>query len=629
MRLAFASLAIWLSLGLGSTYRHISRAADPLAETADAGRRVVETPITDSDRDHWSFQPLVAPAVPLVKQSGWPLTTLDCFVLAELEAEQLDPASPADPATWLRRVKLDLLGLPPTPEEVRAFLADSRPDAYERVVDQWLASPRFGERWAQYWLDLARFAETDGFEHDKVRSDAWRYRDWVIRALNEGVPYDRFVGLQLTADLHAESADPLATMFCLAGPDMPDINEQDVRRHDRLNEVTSTVGAALLGLQLHCAQCHDHKYDPLSQADFYRLRAVFESSVPDQQRDRPFNVFDGEHFANQGRMYYRGDIRSPGPLLEPGFPRIASPPSAPVSAITGSPRIALVDWLFGEDNPLTARVIANRVWQYHFGKSLVENPSDFGVVAGGPSHPELLDWLASGLRERQWSLKALHREIVLSATYRQASFADTEQAADWHERLNRDPEGTLYSRFPRHRLQGETIRDCMLSVAGLLDYQAGGESVMPPLPIELRGTLLKGQWQTSQVAADHYRRSIYIFARRNMRFPIFDAFDRPDAGASCACRSRSTTAIQSLQMLNSELAMQCAEALAERLQRDVGDATTPVPSKAWIDQLFLTALGHPATTNQQAALEQFFEQQGTPRGACLAILNSSEFLYTE
>jgi Protein of unknown function (DUF1553)/Protein of unknown function (DUF1549) len=588
--------------------------------------QIQEPPITDSDRDHWSFQPIITPPVPTTSMLSWTDSPIDSFVLSRLEQAGLAPAPEADRGTLLRRLKLDLLGLPPTPNELAEFLhdCDRDADAYQRWAEKWLSSPDFGQRQAQPWLDLARFAETDGFEHDRVRNEAWRYRDWVISAFNQDLPYDRFIGLQLHGDLTGSKEDQIATMFCLASADMPDINDQDLRRHDRLNELTSTIGAALLGLQMHCAQCHDHKYDPISQGDFYRLRGVFESSIPELKRDQPFNLFAGNDNKLEPRLYFRGDLRSPGPIVEAAFPRIGIPEDSSANCDTQRPRESFSKWLFAQDNPLVARVIVNRVWMHHFGRGLFETASDVGVVPAGPTHPELLDWLAGFLREHQWSLKALHREIVLSATYRQASRQETNDR-EWSARLAKDPKNNLYSRFPRRRLDGEVIRDSLLSVAGLLQSEAGGESVLPPLPKELTGTLLKGQWPTSGREADHYRRSIFIFARRNLRYPLFDVFDRPDAGDSCPQRNRSTTATQSLQMLNSELSNRCAAALSQRVTEDCLEHDELTASN-WISRLFVAALARPATVEEVSLFESFFANESSRRAACLAILNSNEFL---
>ncbi|MEZ6137150.1 MAG: DUF1549 and DUF1553 domain-containing protein [Pirellulaceae bacterium] len=579
-----------------------------------------EAAITDADRDHWAFTPLQRPSVPSVVDVEWPQNAIDGFILSALESKGRKAAAAADRSTLLRRVKFDLLGLPPTPSETMEFQRDTRADAYLRLVDRLLDSPAYGERWAQHWLDLARFAETDGFEHDKVRKDAWQYRQWVIDALNSDMPYDRFVTLQLAGDLQ-DPASACATMFCLAGPDMPDLNEQDLRRHDKLNEITSTVGSVLLGLQMQCAQCHDHKYDAISQLDFYRLRGVFEDAVPAMKRDQPVLTLAQQSQPLTPRLYFRGELEAPGPVVQPRPPRIASLMECS-DFDGGNPRQAFAEWLFDNKNPLAARVMANRVWQQHFGQSLCENPSDFGVIAGGPSHPDLLDWLACELRAGGWSLKHLHRTILLSATYQQASSLNERDSSDEEE----------YACFPRKRLEGEVIRDALLAVSGQLDYCYGGPSVMPPLPQELTSTLLKGQWQASPSEADHYRRSIYVFARRNLRYPIFDVFDRPDAGASCACREQSTTAIQSLQLLNSELAFVAAQRLRDRLLSE--HAADLMQTNAIMNSLFMTTLSRSPTDRERTEFSRLFESQTQSLHdqllvACLAVLNSSEFIYVD
>jgi hypothetical protein len=603
-------------------------------------RRIIEAPIVDSDRDHWAFRPILKTTIPPTKDRTWAKTEIDSLVLAKLEASNLEPTTGADPLGLLRRLKLDLLGLPPTLEEMDAFQEEVSDDAYERLVDRYLSSPRFGERWAQIWLDLARFAETDGFEHDRVRNDAWQYRDWVIQSLNDDLPFDRFVGQQIAGDLDTDQPQSIATMFCFAGPDMPDINDQALRRHDRLNELTSTIGSALLGLQFHCAQCHDHKVDPVSQADFYRLRAVFESSVPELKRDKPFNSFTSQTASEPSRFYFRGDLQQAGPTIQAAFPRIAINSGREIDYCqTDTPRAEFAAWLFQENNPLPARVIVNRIWQSHFGRGLFDTPSDVGVAVAGPTHPELLDWLAAELRRNDWSLKSLHRKIVLSSTYRQQSFASPEDES-WSSRIRIDPRNELYSRFPRHRLDAEVIRDSMLAMAGLLGYASGGEGVMPPLPDELVGTLLKGQWKTSKDEADHWRRSIYIFARRNLRYPILEAFDRPEAGDSCAKRDLSTTAIQALQMLNSSLSFECSHRLCRRIlgkevKSDVLDSKNSESLREDnIEMLYRLALAREPTNQEKKILLEFVSNSESQFeanffAACLAIMNTSEFIYLD
>lgn len=608
------------------------------ARASDNG--LPEYPIDEGDRHHWAFERLVKPELPRIEQTSWPQTGIDYFVLQRLERAGMTPAPPAERATLLRRVKFDLIGLPPTPDELDQFLNDSAPDAYERLVDRLLASHGYGERWAQHWLDLARFAETDGFEHDKVRTGAWQYRQWVIDALNDDLPYDQFVRMQIAGDLIDDTSGTVATMFCMAGPDMPDLNEQELRRHDKLNELTSTVGAVLLGLQMHCAQCHDHKYDPISQADFYRLRAIFESSVPQLRRDQHVLALTATENAAAPRIYFRGELHLAGPEVEPLPPRIAFLDGDYESFDARVPRLAFANWLFRDDNPLTARVIANRLWQHHFGKSIAENPNDFGVIAGGPFNPQLLDWLAVELREGGWSMKRIHRSIVLSATYRQASYAQSgdDTASEIFQRnIARDPDLDLLSRFPRKRLEGEIIRDSLLAVSGGLQLAYGGPSVMPDLPPELIDTLLKKQWEASSLAGDHWRRSIYVFARRNLRYPVFEAFDRPDAGASCGRRDTSTTAIQSLLMLNSELSFVAATKLRDRLLIDSQSAPDETKTSAWVERLFLIALSRQPSPQELNRFTEFLVSQGSDQSelaeslftVCLALINSTEFLYID
>ncbi|HEX5105003.1 MAG TPA: DUF1549 domain-containing protein, partial [Pirellulaceae bacterium] len=301
----YAALAVgaWLAGQCAQAQEDV--AETPKAKVVIDERPIVERPITQADREHWAFRPIVRPPQPEVQDHAWPRNAVDRFILAKLEAEKIAPAGEAPRTTLLRRLALDLHGLPPSPEEIATFENDTRPDAYERLVDRLLAGPAYGERWAQHWLDLARFAETDGFEHDKVRPQAWKYRDWVIAAFNADMPYDEFVTWQVAGKSSTERgsrnselgssslpapSSALPTTFVLAGPDMPDINDQAERRHNLLNEATATAGSVLLGLQMGCAQCHDHKYDPISQADFYRLRAVFEPAVPPLKRDVPVNV---------------------------------------------------------------------------------------------------------------------------------------------------------------------------------------------------------------------------------------------------------------------------------------------------------------------------------------------------
>ncbi|MCA9140462.1 MAG: DUF1549 domain-containing protein, partial [Planctomycetales bacterium] len=303
---------------------------DSVAQDAEDEFAIEEAEITSSDRDHWSYRPIVRPSIPHVKDSQWPSTPIDRFILARLENQSLRPAPAANATTLVRRLYWDLTGLPPTIDQIQSFVDDSSDDAYQRLVDELLASPEFGKRWGQVWLDLARYADTDGYEHDKVRDQAWKYRDWVIEAINDDLPYSDFVGWQIAGDELAgagnssdHSPQSLATAFCVSGPDMPDINSMDERRHVLLNEITSTVGSVMLGLQFGCAQCHDHKYDAISQADFYRLRAFFDSSI-ELKKNQSVSVLASHKDYPQTHLMIRGDWRRTGPPVEPAFPRVAN-----------------------------------------------------------------------------------------------------------------------------------------------------------------------------------------------------------------------------------------------------------------------------------------------------------------
>ena len=613
-------------------YSHGAMPDEPAPDT------YVETPITESDRDHWSLRPRANVEVPKSAFPEWRHNEIDDFIAAELERHGLTPQPEAARKALIRRLSLDLTGLPPTPEETSRFAADKSSVAFEVLVDRLLASPAYGEHWAQHWLDLARFAETDGFEHDLVRTDAWRYRDWVIDALNADMNYDRFIRLQIAGDLlePGNEAAAIATQFCVSGPDMPDINSQDERRHTLLNEMTSTVGGVILGLQIGCAQCHDHKYDPISQADFYRLRAIFEPAVSLTKNSSVTGLREKSSYDLASHVMIRGDYRRPGQPVAPDVLRVLNSESLryelPAQGSSDGRRIALANWLVDANHPLTARVIVNRIWQHHFGTGLSETSSDFGVMGSEPVNGQFLDWLASWFVDNGWSMKKLHRLIVTSATWRQRSFlpvgASEEEAAAWGLSFGSDPDARLLSRFPRQRLQGEVIRDAMLHAAGILNRKAGGPGIRPPLPSELRGTLLKDQWNVTEVESEHHRRSIYVFARRNLRFPIFDAFDRPSANESCSRRTVSTTAPQALHLLNSEFSLKMAERIAQQISEKQFDRNQQ------ISRSFERILNREPAAGELATMNVFLEesQDGDVNGMthlCLSLFNCNEFVFVD
>ena len=631
-----------------------------------------EPPITEEDRQHWAFKPLFKPKPPTVRHEDEVKNDIDRFILQKLEAADLSLAQPADAATLIRRVTFDLTGLPPTADEVRAFEAACGPaaheevrkgeavsreavtngsgsaalppaaarysptdTAYEALIDRLLASERYGEAWAQHWLDLARFAETDGFEHDLERKRAWQYRDWVIKALNEDVPFDEFVAWQIAGD-EISPENKVATGFLFAGPDMPDTNFQDERLHLLLNNITSTIGGAFLGLTIGCAQCHDHPYDPVSQADFYRLRACFDN-LPKLARDRqlPPTFVEAGHSEPVSKVCIRGDHQRPGPSVKAAFPRIANPIGMEVFPVeaehSSGRRAALARWLTQPTNTLFVRSAANRLWQQHFGQPLAGTPNDFGRQGQAPTHPELLDWLASELPRQGWSLKAMHKLILMSATYRQAG--GNSRAAQGV--LNHEAQAlqqSLYAHHPRRRLTGEELRDALLMVAGRLNLKPGGESVRLPLPPEVSGTLLKNQAKVTADASEHDRRSIYVFARRNLRYPLFDLFDRPDALMSCGRRNESTTAPQSLMLFNSAFSLSMAQSLAEILLTSAGSN-----AETLVNAGFLRCCARNPTKEELALGKSFLERQtgltATFEDAmtdyCLALLNTSAFLYVD
>lgn len=608
-----------------------------------------EEPIREQEREHWSFRPLVRPAIPAIQDSTWVRNPIDAFVLYKLQEQSLQPMPEADRRTLIRRLCFDLIGLPPSPEQVEKFFSDRSPDAYDRLVERLLASPAYGERWAQHWLDLARYAETDGFEHDLRRPDAWKYRDWVINAFNTDLPFDEFVSLQLAGD-EIRPDDPnalIATGFLLCGPDMPDINLQEERRHMVLNEITATVGSVFLGLQFGCAQCHNHKFDPISQADFYRLRSFFSNVDLFSKKPQGRVVRELDATAPASYLMIRGDFRRPGEPVEPAFPRIinygdeAVPPPPPESQTTKR-RTALAKWLTQPNQPLVTRVFVNRLWHYHFGKALVANTSDFGFLADEPVHVDLLDWLACELPRQGWSVKQMHRLIVTSAVYRSMSGPGSlETRPLWEALTAADPTNDWLGRRTPIRLDGESIRDAMLACSGQLSSITGGPGVMAPLPEEVRSTIRKDHWKTNDDPQQYSRRSIYLFVRRNLLFPMFSVFDKPDTVTSCSNRNASTTAPQALTLFNSELSLQLAHALA---QRCIGATRTPAEairycyehtlSRAPDDEEFAAALSFLEQISGKTATPNLSPPAGvvSPESIaqlCLALFNTNEFVYID
>ncbi len=699
---------------------------------------------TKAMREHWAWKPVENRPLPEVRHPNGGSHGIDRWILAELQKAGLDPAPAAAPLPLLRRVSFDLTGLPPTTEEIDAFLlaqsAEGFARAWEKTIDRLLASPQYGVRWARHWLDLARYAESNGFEFDEIRPDAWRYRDYVVDAFNRDKPYDQFLREQLAGD-EIEPVQPealVATGFALLGPDMTDSSDQVRRRQNTLNDMLDTAGFAFLGLSLACARCHDHKFEPLSQKDYYSLQAFFTpvsfhndlnllSAPKKKELEIAFRAFEAqskplrEEFAKLEGPYRarlrqaklvkqspevreahetpaekrtpaqrerveetlrfvgvsqaeilkemtaeerkrhkdladrlnkleakrprfptamglgndlppdakaplthileRGELSQPAEVVHPGFPEVFRMGPAGATLADGSLALAkgrrtkLAQWMTRPDNPLTARVMVNRIWHHHFGRGIVGTPSDFGVRGDRPSHPQLLDWLASEFVASNWSVKKLHKTILMSATYQQSSLASAKA-------IEKDPQNRLFGRMNRQRLEAEPIRDAMLAAGGLLDLSLGGPSA--PATESALGPKAKAKPAAAGVANSTAakRRSLYLFARRNARLPFLEVFDLPDSNLSCPSRERSTTAPQALALLNAPEVEVAAQALAGRLRREA-------PS---LDQQI--ALGYRLTLTRdpretELVLARRFLSESPLEEFCRALLNLNEFVFVD
>ncbi|PYV00160.1 MAG: hypothetical protein DMG10_22280 [Acidobacteria bacterium] len=657
----------------------------------DQGAKVSEAELADDGRavqTHWAFLPPVRPALPEVHNPQWVRNEIDRFVLARLEKEGIAPSPEADRVTLIRRLSLDLLGLPPSIEEVDAFLADKRPDAYERLLDRVLQSPHYGERWGRHWLDLARYADSNGYSIDAPR-EIWKYRDWVIDALNRDVPFDQFVIEQMAGDTlpNATVEQKIATGFHRNTP----FNQEggidlEQFRIDYVADRVNTIGAVFLGLTVGCARCHDHKYDPISQREYFQLFAFLNNAdeptldlagpeeiarrdairpqlrllenelqdyaakwvknlsddrrrqvrpeiftilalSPDQRDERQKQIL-GEFLKTQDTglrerlitieelkkrepkfpstlvlqeraearetyIHLGGDFTRKGSRVSPGVPGVLHP----LSSKTPLNRLDLARWLVDPKNPLLARVTVNRMWQHYFGKGLVETENDFGTQGTPPTHPELLDWLATEFVARGWSQKAIHRLIVTSAAYRQSS----RHRPDLEER---DPYNRLLARQSRVRLDAEIIRDSGLTACGLLNRKIGGPSVFPPQPEGVFGfTQIPRVWIASQ-GPERYRRGMYTYFWRSAAHPLLMAFDAPDAVTACTRRNRSTTPMQALTLLNDQAFLEMAQGLAARVL-----AKKPDGDEARIGFAFRLCLAREPSAGEAERLLRFLRLQ--------------------
>jgi mono/diheme cytochrome c family protein len=706
----------WIDQGANIDDGDGANAEGPSSRDDEADAKVVST-----SSDHWSFQPVRRPALPLGTRRGQVLTPIDAFWLQTLQQQGLEASPEADRVTLLRRVSLDLVGLPPSREEMERFLDDREPDAYERAVDRLLASPAYGERWGRHWLDLARYADSNGYSRDSAR-EMFLYRDWVIQAINGDLPFDQFTIEQLSGDLLPEATREqlIATGFhrnTLVNEEGGTDDEQF--RIDAVADRVATTGEVFLGLTLGCARCHSHKYDPISQREYYQLFAFFNNcdepglEVPTREqvasgeiarRDEIRRQIDEQEAQIRGRqaefdagqtaweesltapqkmalsslvqdalqkqradrtveereavvrayrntegarqqfsqiaaieklrsleppvtqalilrersqsrethVHRRGNFLDLGRRVQPGvpaaLPALAARSSSGDHAVAAGEahnRLALARWIVSESNPLTARVFVNRVWQRLFGRGLVETENDFGTQGAPPTHPELLDWLASELMRGEWSVKRLHRVLVLSRVYRQSSTYREEVAAI-------DPGNQWYARQSRLRMEAEIVRDAALTAAGLLTRRIGGPSVFPPQPEGVfEFTQDPKPWKTAE-DADRYRRGMYTHFWRSSPYPSLMVFDFPNSNVTCTARLRSNTPLQSLTVANDEQFVECAQAMAARVlakRAHEGTEDSSGPALEIAAELFATALGRRPTDAEGQQLIRVYESQ--------------------
>jgi hypothetical protein len=555
---------------------------------------------------HWAFRAPERPEPPKVQAAAWPRNEIDNFVLARLEQEGLKPSPEADRHTLIRRVYLDLIGLPPTPEQVEAFVNDTSPNAYEKVVDKLLESPHYGERWARVWLDLARYADSKGYEADRLRT-IWPYRDWVIRALNDNMPFDRFTITQLAGDLlPVFSQDSLiATGFHRNTMTNDEGGTDDEEFRDlAIKDRVATTGQVWMGLTWGCAQCHSHKYDPLSHKEFYQLYAFLNQTADaDLMEDTPKIELEKDTTTlilrelppdqqRETHIQLRGNFMNHGDKVEPGVPEALHP--LPEDAPRN--RLGLAKWLADEKNPLTARVTVNRFWARLFGIGIVETEEDFGNQGALPTHPKLLDWLATEFMRLKWDVKAIQKTIVMSATYRQSSDAAPEL-------IERDARNLLLARGPRVRLPAETVRDQMLAVSGLLSGKMYGEPVMPLQPEGVWQVVYSGdRWETSK-GEDRYRRALYTMTRRTSPYPAMTTFDAPSGEVCTLRRVPTNTPLQALVTLNDPIALEAAQKLAARAREHSGGDVDQT-----VERAYQLTLARPPSDAEVARLRKLYEQ---------------------
>jgi mono/diheme cytochrome c family protein len=714
------------------------RRGAPMPVREDAVEAAHHSPqVNEQTRAHWAFRPVQRPPVPAVANPAWSVNPVDSFIMAQLVSRDLQPNPPTDRRVLIRRVYYDLLGLPPSPEEVEEFARNTDPQAYPQLIEKLLSSPHYGEHWARYWLDVVRYAESNSFERDNPKPFVWKYRDYVIRAFNEDKPYDQFIIEQLAGD---ELADPskdaiIATGYYRLGAWDDEPADPELARYDDLDDILATTSQGLLGLTMNCCRCHEHKLDPLPHADYYRFLAFFinterygvrgddsiyarsvrDISTPAEQaqfqqelvayqarvedlrealdvveeqilehlvggekddfqndsvRLRIIRKYVGQHisredfetYARQRREWTdlrnnpprsaeqalcikekglvppktfvltRGNPQAPADEVQPGFPEVLGFPDpeitpAPDGKSSGR-RMALARWIASPDNPLTARVMVNRIWQGHFGRGLVRSPNNFGLQGDPPTHPELLDWLAAEFVENGWSIKHLHRVILLSQAYQMSSAGNARA-------LEIDPVNDLFWRFDMRRLRAEEIRDSILAVNGTLNLsKMYGRSIYPIIPAEvLAGQSQPGHnWEQSS-PEDRNRRSIYIHIKRSLTVPLLAAFDVADTDFTCPVRFSTTQPTQALGMLNStflnEEAAKFAQLLTDRAGNDPAQQVTLALERAFQRPPQPAEIERGISLIRELQLEHGQSPADALKNFCLLALNTNEFLYLD
>ncbi|MEM7453947.1 MAG: PSD1 and planctomycete cytochrome C domain-containing protein [Planctomycetota bacterium] len=682
----------------------------------------------------WSFQPVSRPEPPAVEHSDWVTNEIDHFILSRLENQGIQPAEPASNDKLIRRVYYDLTGLPPTPEQVQAFVDDDSPDAYDDLIEELLASPHYGEKWGRHWLDLVRYAESNSFERDGTKPFVWRYRDYVIESFNDDKPYDEFLIEQLAGD-EIESptnASIIATGYYRLGQWDDEPADPKQALYDDLDDILATTSQSMLGLTINCARCHDHKIDPIPMSDYYQMLAFFRNvrrygvrghntvidassrqlvmeEDPDpevvadydrrlqekedylkeieaivvedfepvehedfqyeqnrirlvearvakeiitqeqfnryrdtfHQRNRMLEepphkfrvlcVKENNHEPPQTHILIRGNPHVEGDPVDPGYVSVLAPPSAeiekPEHIESSGRRLALARWIASPDNPLTARVMANRIWQHHFGRGIVRSANDFGFQGEAPTHPELLDWLAAEFVEQDWSLKQMHRIILRSSAYRMSGAFDSTA-------YEKDPLNNLFWRFDMRRLTAEEVRDSILAVSGRLNRdKMFGPSIFPQLSREvLEGQSMPGNGWGNSVPEDRTRRSIYIHVKRSLSVPLLANFDQADTDFNCPVRFNTTQPTQALGLLNSEFTNSEAALFAETISERTNTAGEFVTE-------ILSRVMQRAPSDEEVArglilIEELQNEDGMPEQQaracfCLYAINLNEFIFLD